>query len=99
MSEPPIPIKMVNPTLMGSGPGSTSRPSAPTIKPESASHNRKTITPDCYPTRRVSFAFVAYWLLKTEPDAFSIDDLERKGTSSWDGVRNYQARNNLLAMK
>jgi predicted RNA-binding protein with PUA-like domain len=36
-----------------------------------------------------------YWLLKTEPDCFSIDDLARqkKQTTSWDGVRNYQARN------
>jgi predicted RNA-binding protein with PUA-like domain len=42
---------------------------------------------------------VAHWLLKTEPEAFSIDDLERLGTAPWDGVRNYQARNNLRAMK
>jgi predicted RNA-binding protein with PUA-like domain len=42
---------------------------------------------------------VAYWLMKTEPEAFSIDDLERLGTAPWDGVRNYQARNNLRAMK
>jgi predicted RNA-binding protein with PUA-like domain len=34
-----------------------------------------------------------YWLMKSEPDVFSIDDLERKGESDWDGVRNYQARN------
>ncbi len=36
-----------------------------------------------------------YWLLKTEPDSFSIDDLARapKQTTFWDGVRNYQARN------
>ncbi len=34
-----------------------------------------------------------YWLMKSEPDAFSIDDLQRKGVESWDGVRNYQARN------
>lgn len=36
-----------------------------------------------------------YWLLKTEPDTFSISDLERapKQTTCWDGVRNYQARN------
>lgn len=34
-----------------------------------------------------------YWLMKSEPDAFSIDDLERVGTEPWDGVRNYQARN------
>jgi predicted RNA-binding protein with PUA-like domain len=42
---------------------------------------------------------VAYWLLKSEPEAFGIDDLERLGVSHWDGVRNYQARNNLRAMK
>ena len=34
-----------------------------------------------------------YWLMKTEPDVFSWDDLERKKIASWDGVRNYQARN------
>jgi predicted RNA-binding protein with PUA-like domain len=36
---------------------------------------------------------VAYWLLKSEPDAYSIDDLERDGREPWDGIRNYQARN------
>src|SRR5258708_1737656 len=40
-----------------------------------------------------------YWLLKTEPGSFSIEDLRREGTTSWDGVRNYQARNHLRAMK
>ncbi|HEY0199697.1 MAG TPA: EVE domain-containing protein [Rhodanobacter sp.] len=34
-----------------------------------------------------------YWLMKSEPDAFSIDDLKRKRVEAWDGVRNYQARN------
>ncbi len=34
-----------------------------------------------------------YWLFKSEPDAYSIDDLERDGKTHWDGVRNYQARN------
>ena len=36
-----------------------------------------------------------YWLMKSEPDAFSIDDLEGcpKKTDHWDGIRNYQARN------
>jgi predicted RNA-binding protein with PUA-like domain len=40
---------------------------------------------------------VHYWLLKTEPDTFGIDHLERapRKTTSWDGVRNYQARNML----
>jgi predicted RNA-binding protein with PUA-like domain len=34
-----------------------------------------------------------YWLLKTEPSAYSFDDLLRDGTTLWSGVRNYQARN------
>ena len=38
-------------------------------------------------------ADMAYWLMKSEPDAFSIDDLERDGRDMWDGIRNYQARN------
>ena len=33
------------------------------------------------------------WLVKSEPDVYSIDDLERDGKTMWDGVRNYQARN------
>ncbi len=36
---------------------------------------------------------MAYWLMKSEPDAFSIDDLKKVHRNSWDGVRNYQARN------
>jgi predicted RNA-binding protein with PUA-like domain len=34
-----------------------------------------------------------YWLMKSEPGTFSIDDLQRDGKTCWDGVRNYQARN------
>ena len=34
-----------------------------------------------------------YWLMKSEPDAFSIDDLAKVGQEPWSGVRNYQARN------
>lgn len=33
------------------------------------------------------------WLMKTEPNTYSIDDLERDGRTQWEGVRNYQARN------
>lgn len=42
-----------------------------------------------------------YWLMKSEPEIFSIDDLAQspKSTTSWDGVRNYQARNFMRAMK
>lgn len=34
-----------------------------------------------------------YWLMKTEPESYSIDDLKRDKATCWDGVRNYQARN------
>ena len=34
-----------------------------------------------------------YWLVKSEPGSYSIDDLEREGKTGWEGVRNYQARN------
>ncbi len=40
-----------------------------------------------------------YWLMKSEPDSYSIDDLERDGSTHWEGVRNYKARNNMRAMK
>ena len=40
-----------------------------------------------------------YWLVKQEPTKYSWDRLVRDGRTSWDGVRNYQARNNLQAMK
>jgi predicted RNA-binding protein with PUA-like domain len=39
-----------------------------------------------------------YWLMKTEPGTFSWDDLQKAGKTTWDGVRNFQARNNLKAM-
>jgi predicted RNA-binding protein with PUA-like domain len=40
-----------------------------------------------------------YWLLKTEPSAYSIDDLKRQKVGMWDGVRNYAARNNIRMME
>ncbi len=40
-----------------------------------------------------------HWLVKSEPSTYSWDDLVRDGGTRWDGVRNYQARNNLGAMK
>lgn len=42
-----------------------------------------------------------YWLMKSEPEAFSIDDLAQapKQTTNWDGVRNYQARNFMRSMQ
>jgi predicted RNA-binding protein with PUA-like domain len=41
----------------------------------------------------------SYWLIKSEPDVFSIEALKRDGQTPWEGVRNYQARNHLRAMK
>lgn len=40
-----------------------------------------------------------YWLIKSEPETYSLDDLIKQDIGIWDGVRNYQARNNLKAMK
>ncbi|HEY1136630.1 MAG TPA: EVE domain-containing protein [Xanthomonadaceae bacterium] len=40
-----------------------------------------------------------YWLMKSEPDTFSIDNLKKVGTEPWNGVRNYQARNFMRAMQ
>lgn len=40
-----------------------------------------------------------YWLMKTEPEAFSWNDLVKTGETVWDGVRNHRAKNNLQAMK
>ena len=40
----------------------------------------------------------SYWLMKSEPDAYGWDDLVEEGEGTWDGVRNYTARNNLRAM-
>jgi predicted RNA-binding protein with PUA-like domain len=40
-----------------------------------------------------------YWLMKSEPDVYSIDDLARERRGRWEGVRNYQARNHLRSMQ
>lgn len=40
-----------------------------------------------------------YWLVKQEPSSYSFEDLQKEGKTDWTGVRNYQARNNLAAMK
>ena len=41
---------------------------------------------------------MAYWLMKSEPEEFSIKDLQKIGEARWDGVRNYQARNFIRSM-
>ena len=40
-----------------------------------------------------------YWLMKSEPHVYSIDDLKADGKTHWEGVRNYSARNNMRAME
>lgn len=40
-----------------------------------------------------------YWLMKSEPDVYGIDTLARETVGTWEGVRNYQARNHMRAMK
>ncbi|MBC5824707.1 MAG: EVE domain-containing protein [Candidatus Eremiobacteraeota bacterium] len=40
-----------------------------------------------------------HWLLKSEPEGYGLHDLERDGITQWSGVRSFQARNNMLAMK
>jgi predicted RNA-binding protein with PUA-like domain len=42
---------------------------------------------------------MAYWLMKSEPEVFGIAHLAAEGTTLWDGIRNYQARNFMRAMK
>lgn len=41
----------------------------------------------------------SYWLMKSEPDVYSWDDLVAEGEGTWDGVRNHRAKNNLAAME
>ncbi len=40
----------------------------------------------------------SYWLMKSEPDVYSIDDFAKHGTTHWDGVRNFKARNYMRSM-
>ena len=42
---------------------------------------------------------ISYWLMKSEPDAYSIKDLQNEQETLWDGIRNYQARNFMRSMK
>jgi predicted RNA-binding protein with PUA-like domain len=42
---------------------------------------------------------MAHWLMKSEPEVYGIEHLQREGTTLWDGIRNYQARNFMRAMQ
>ncbi len=57
------------------------------------------INPSPLPVLSVPPAPARLWLMKSEPDAYSWDDLVAQGEGTWDGVRNYRARNNLQAME
>ena len=52
----------------------------------------------CWVSDIVDNIYMNYWLVKSEPFKYSWDDLVKDGSTYWDGVRNYQARNNLKAM-
>jgi len=47
----------------------------------------------------MAFSAMAYWLVKSEPESYSWESLVRDKRTAWTGVRNFQARNNLRAMK
>lgn len=51
------------------------------------------------PLHRFLLYVMNYWLMKSEPDVYSIDDLSRDGSTFWEGVRNYSARNNMRRMR
>ena len=42
---------------------------------------------------------MAHWLMKSEPEVYSINNLAQEGSTLWDGIRNYQARNYMRSMK
>ena len=54
---------------------------------------------NCENTNHSSRMAKQYWLVKQEPEAYSWGDFEKEGRTAWTGVRNFQARNNLRAMK
>lgn len=58
-------------------------------------------TKDCnsFPDRDYITAAMNYWIVKQEPEDYSFADFVKDGKTAWTGVRNYQARNNLRAMK
>src|SRR5205085_8076692 len=56
-------------------------------------HSDRQNLPPPHPNPPLQSEPMKYWLMKCEPSAYTIDDLKRDGTTSWEGVRNYQARN------
>jgi predicted RNA-binding protein with PUA-like domain len=60
---------------------------------EAANPRANPLTPQ---KSQVTTTHMRHWLMKSEPEVFSLDDLKKKTTSLWDGVRNYQARNFMM---
>ena len=56
-------------------------------------------TPTLFTIDDLLFTTMNYWMVKQEPEAYSWDDFVKDGATDWTGVRNFQARNNLKAMK
>ncbi len=80
------PTAAANKKKSTSGPATASKKKSTKKKPSTAAASTGSAT-----TRRKGET--RYWLMKSEPGAYSITDLERDGREEWDGVRNYQARN------
>ena len=51
------------------------------------------------PAALITICYVQYWLIKTEPESYAWATFVKEGRTAWTGVRNFQARNNLRAMK
>ena len=52
-----------------------------------------------FPPNSMAAKNISYWLMKSEPEAYSIKDLKDEQVTLWDGIRNYQARNFMRSMK
>lgn len=78
----------------------TAKTKAPAKKPAAKKPAAKKITPAAA-AALAAIKRPAFWLFKSEPNVFSWDDLKKKGKKGeeWDGVKNYQARNNMRAME
>ena len=69
----------------------------PVVKSRQSNKKNKAVVETGAPLKDVSAT--KCWLMKSEPDVFGLDDLKKKTTKPWDGVRNYQARNHMKDMK
>jgi predicted RNA-binding protein with PUA-like domain len=87
----PLAVVVVNNEIRIGGPTGIP-PSPPPPVPTVAKSPHKENPPQP-PFSALDFRPMRYWLMKSEPDVYSIEDLQRDGTTCWNSVRNYQARN------